>query len=334
MNILPMHRGLTNHSRPVTGFFLALLISAIFTRMLGAQSKDWPFSQQPLGTANPHASPSPTPFLASTPPPLATPLRQETWAQLSNTEISRLGTEALALRPQQWGHGETENFVVHYRNFGDALQVAREIEFDLWYVAKSLGAGKDKYARKSHVYAFGDEKEWQDFLEQTKRAAWVHSFAMQDDLFLNVHGTGNGFDSHTLAHETTHAVVSRIYGSRRWPLWLNEGFAEYMGDACHAARLHQQPGLNPSTLRAASMTTTELFALWRYPDDPAEVTELYDTSTKLVRYLFKKYPAELFPKFVDRLLDGAAPADALAEIYGAEFRDMSAFEKRFQTQIR
>ena len=44
------------------------------------------------------------------------------------------------------------------------------------------------------------------------------------------------------------------------------------------------------------MTTTELFAVWRYPDDPAEVTELDDTSTKLVRYLFKKYPAELFPK--------------------------------------
>ena len=201
MNFSPMRRGLTNHLLPVTGFFLALLISAIFIRML-SPSKDWPFSEQPFGTANPRASPSPTPSPASTPPPLATPLRQETWAQLSNTEISRLGTEALALRPQQWGHGETENFVVHYRNFGDALQVAREIEFDIWYVAKSLGAVKDKYARKSHVYAFGDEKEWQDFLKQTKRAAWVHSFAMQDDLFLNVHGTGNGFDSHMLAHET------------------------------------------------------------------------------------------------------------------------------------
>jgi len=55
--------------------------------------------------------------------------------------------------------------------------------------------------------------------------------AVHDDLFLNVHGTGKGFESHTLAHETTHAVVARIYRNRRWPVWLSEGFADYVADA-------------------------------------------------------------------------------------------------------
>ena len=49
---------------------------------------------------------------------------------------------------------------------------------------------------------------------------------MRDDLFLDVRAAQGGFDSQTLAHETTHAIVARIYGGRRWPLWLNEGFAE------------------------------------------------------------------------------------------------------------
>ena len=270
----------------------------------------------------------------STPPPYSAPLRQERFDQLPKTPISPSGSEALATRPQQWYHGETENFILHYRNFSDALEVARQIEFDLWYVANSLGAAKDKYAKKSHVYALGDEKEWKEFLQQTHRAPWVHSFALRDDLFLNIHGTGSGFDTQTLAHETTHAVVARIYRNQRWPLWLSEGFAEYMGDACIAARRQQSPDSNPRNLRSANLTLAQLFALTNYPEDFAEVTPLYETSAKFVRYLFQKYPATLFPKFVDRILSGAAPPDALIQIYGEEFRDMNAFEKRFQGPLR
>jgi hypothetical protein len=304
---------------------------------LFAQSKDWPFPERsPAGAFGP-ATPSPSPSLAlnSTPPPIGAPMRQEGWGQLSNREISYVGSEALAMNPRGWYHGETENFIIHYRNFSDALQIAREIEFDLWYVAKTLGAGKDQYARKSHVYVFQDDKEWQAFVKQAHhQEAWAHSFAVHDELFLNVHGTGQGFESHTLAHETTHAVVARIYGNRRWPLWLNEGFADYMADTCGAVRRGLQPGANPRNLPSATMTLTELIGVSRYPEDPVDVTPVYDTGTKFVRYLFTKYPAGLFPRFVDRLLAGAPAPLALVEVYGDEFRDLPAFDKRFQTSIR
>jgi hypothetical protein len=262
-------------------------------------------------------------------------MRQESWDQLSNRNISYIGSEALAMNPRGWYHGETEDFIIHYRNFSDALQIAREIEFDLWYVAKTLGARKEQYARKSHVYVFQDDKEWQVFVREAHhQAAWAHSFAVRDELFLNVHGTGQGFESHTLAHETTHAVVSRIYGNRRWPLWLSEGFADYMADACGAVRRGLPPGANPRNLPSATMTLTDLIGVSRYPEDAVDITLLYDTGTKFVRYLFTKYPAGLFPKFVDRLLDGAPAHAALVEVYGDEFRDLPAFDKRFQTSIR
>jgi len=262
-------------------------------------------------------------------------MRQKTWETLSNRDISNLGQEALGMNPRGWYHGETENFILHYRNFSDALQIAREIEFDLWYVARTLGATKEQYARKSHVYVFQDDKEWQIFVTQAhQRQAWAHSFAVHDELFLNVHGTGQGLESHTLAHETTHAVVARIYVSRRWPLWLSEGFADYMADACASVRRGLPPGANPRNLRAATLSVTELLAVSRYPEDPESISRLYDTGTKFVRYLFAKYPAELFPRFVDRLLDGIAAPLALAEVYGDEFRDLPKFDKRFQTSIR
>jgi hypothetical protein len=40
------------------------------------------------------------------------------------------------------------------------------------------------------------------------------SLALGDELFLNVREQTGAFDSETVAHETTHAVVARIYGRR------------------------------------------------------------------------------------------------------------------------
>lgn len=262
------------------------------------------------------------------------PLRQESWAQLPNHDLSRAGEEALSLRPQQWRHGETENFTIHYRTMGDALQVAREIEFDLWYVAQSLGAKKADYTRKSHVFIFADEKEWQKFVALHHAFPWAHSLAIRDELFLNVKASGGGFDSQALAHETTHAVVARIYGARRWPVWLSEGFAEYMGAASVAARHWHGPQSNQQQLPNAGMSIDALFATTQYPLNRAAVDSLYETSAKFVRYLFNRYPKELFPKFVDRLLDGEPAANALAEVYGGEFQNMAEFQKHFQNFTR
>jgi hypothetical protein len=313
---------------------LAILVATSGSTSVVAQTKDWPFpAQSPVGSPSRTTAPG-TPLANSTPPPFGATMRQESWNQLPNKEISYLGSQALAMNPRVWYHGETENFIIHYRTFSDALQIAREIEFDIWYVAKTLGATKEQYARKSHVYVFQDDKEWQVFVKEAHHPeTWAHSFAIHDELFLNIHGTGHGFESHTLAHETTHAVVARIYGNRRWPLWLNEGFADYMADACGAARRGLAPGAYPRNLQSA-MTVTELLSVSRYPEDIVSVTRLYDSGTKFVRYLFTKYPADLFPKFVDRLLDGVAAQVALTEIYGDEFRDLAAFDKRFQTSIR
>ena len=102
-----------------------------------------------------------------------------------------------------------------------------------------------------------------------------------------------------------------------------------MGDASVAARHSRSPRSNQRKLHFAQMTVAELTATARYPEDLDAIARLYDTSAKFVRYLFNKYPKELFPKFVDRVIEGEPAATALPEVYGNEFRDMAEFEKRF-----
>ncbi len=179
-------------------------------------------------------------------------------------------------------------------------------------------------------YVFQDEKEWLKFLAETGAPEWAHSFALRDDLFLDLEAAEGGFDSHTLAHETTHAVVARIYGERRWPLWLSEGFAEYMGDASVAARHSRSPRSSQRKFQFAEMPVAELLGAAGYPESPMEIARLYETSAKLVRYLFNRDPEELFPKLVGRILDGTSATEALVEVYGSEFSDLAEFEKRFR----
>jgi hypothetical protein len=296
-----------------------------------SRPNDWPFASTPASAAPIASPPAAT---AGTPPPHDVALQEKTWRELSNGEVHPIGQQALDIKPEQWKHGETENFIIHYRRLGDAHEVAREIEFDLWNVAQTLGAKPAQYQRKSHVFIFKDELEWKKFLAQTNDPTWSHSLAHGDELFLNVHEQSGVFDSHSLAHETTHAVVSRIYRGRHWPLWLNEGFAEYMGDASVAARHSQNVHRNQAPLSLAQMTIAELTAVQRYPAEKAQVDRLYETSAKFVRYLFNKYPKELFPQFVDRIIAGDPPPAALVATYGSDFADMALVERKFARFIR
>ncbi len=47
--------------------------------------------------------------------------------------------------------GEVPNFILHYRRITEAKRGALEVQFHLGYVAKVLGAGPERYTRKSHL---------------------------------------------------------------------------------------------------------------------------------------------------------------------------------------
>ncbi|HWB58549.1 MAG TPA: hypothetical protein VG733_03615 [Chthoniobacteraceae bacterium] len=308
----------------------AILLPAHFAAAQMPSPPPWPFASP---SPTPGAMPGTIPFTPPPEPRRDIPVTEKAWADLSNQEVGDYGQKALAIKPQDWKHAETDNFILHFRGITDARQVAREIEYDLWFVAKELGAAPAQYNRhKSHVFIFKDETEWDNFLAETREPLWAASFAMRDELFLNIRSNGNGapFDSHLLAHETTHAVVSRLYPFEHWPVWLNEGFAEYMGGACVAARNHEPVKNNQKNLAYADLGLDDLFAVKIYPTEQDKVDQLYQTSEKFVRYLMNDLPKERFRQYVTEVLKTNDGKQAFMTVYGDKFKDFDAFAKKFK----
>ena len=266
-------------------------------------------------------------------PSRQTPLIEKKWDQLSNQQVGDYGTVALAIKPEKWKHAETDNFIIHFRRVTEAHPAVREVEYNLWFVAKILGATRAEIARKSHVFVFEDENEWQTFITKVNAPVWFHSFARGDELFLNIRQSNGILDSHTLAHETTHAVVSRIYQVRhqgRWPIWLNEGFAEHMGSLSTAAHAHLPLSMKERFLQNATISLDELTQTTQYPEDLMKVSVFYQSSEKLVRFLMTQSPKERFTKFIDAILSGKTLQVAVAEIYGDQYKDFDSFKKKYQ----
>ena len=307
--------------------FAGILLSFGASAATRATEESWPFSPR---TSAPTGRPSPSPKPEE--PPRDTPLVEQKWETLSNKNLRKEGEAALAIDPGKWKHAETDHFVLHYRRVTEAQKVAREVEYDLWFIAKTLDAKKEQYQRKSHVFVFEDDEEWHVFLGKVQMPAWIASFAYGDELFLNVRKTQETgrFDSKTLAHETTHAVVARLYPDQRWPLWLAEGWAEYMGGASVAARKGQSVKRHQTQLRFAAMPLETMERLTSYPADEILVAQLYQTSEKLVRYLMAELPKERILRFIEAALAGKSLQTCVLEVYGDQFKDWADFRKKFE----
>jgi hypothetical protein len=258
-------------------------------------------------------------------------VEQKPFAELSNQDIDEDGRIALAIRPDAWLHGEITHYILHYRRITEALHLATEIDFHLLYVAKVLGAGPERFGPKSHVYIFEDAKDWKTFLEQTHTPPWAASFAHGTSLFLNVRDARTGiFDSQTLAHETTHAVVARLFPEQRWPLWLSEGFAEQMSGMSTSARMGQYNQRLLQHYHFANLPLAQLTTMTQYPADPQAVLQLYQSSEKLVRFMMTQLPPDRFPKFIDALVVQNQPMQAaVVQVYGDKFPDFAAFTKAY-----
>lgn len=327
--VIPPVRG--NFTHAARGAVL-LLCAASLLRPVPSPAQ-WPFPS-PSAAATPFQGfpDTSTPGDADDEGDQNVPLVGKPFDQLSNQALDPLGQMVLAIRPQAWKHAETDHFILHYRRVTEAEKVAREVEFDLAFVARALGATPEQYARKSHVFIFEDQKEWQSFLSQTPYPPWAASFARGDELFLSLRNTAPGtpsFDSHILAHETTHAVVARLYPGTRWPLWLNEGLAEYMGGASVAARMHQPVRGHEHTLNFAGMSLDQLQQIEVYPQDPVQVAQLYETSEKLIRFIMTELPRERFTQFINAVLSGQSLKDALMTVYGDKLASYEDFEKKY-----
>lgn len=250
------------------------------------------------------------------------------FAQLSQPDRNPLGAKALTLDAATWKHGETEHFIYHYQRSYVVTPVAVEAEFYFRVVARELGKPDLPWPQKAHIYIFEQAAAWEAFQTVGGLEPWTGGIQSAGSLFI-VRNPAYRLNDNTLGHEVAHLVLYRLYG-QNIPLWLNEGFAQYVSKNAHASYkrargYNSKPWSNGVAAQALFPLAT--LATMRYPAAD-RVETFYDESERLVRFL----AAADKPKFLE-LLDlmsrGQSLADALSRTNIAGFPNVSALEEKF-----
>ncbi len=260
-------------------------------------------------------------------------LKEVRFSDLSSTELNALGQAALALRRDDWKHAETENFILHFLDGPSARQVGVEAEFYFRVIAKDLDKTGVRAERKAKVFIF-DPGTWADFKRTLNLDPLTGGAHLNGELFLS--RTGEQTQGPTLGHEIAHLVLERFYGSRAVPLWLNEGYAEYISNVLYAAfyrarKYNARPRLPP--LQPEDFIPIEqLTGFTRYPVGDKAMIAFYIESQRLVAFL-QAGGKENFRAFLEAITKGSYFESALDAGYGGRFGTRHELEEKFKAEL-
>jgi hypothetical protein len=203
-----------------------------------------------------------TSALGQSPGPGLNALPEVEFTRLSQRDPNPLGVKALAIRPEQWKHGETDHFIYHFVDSFVATAVSVEAEFHYRVVAKELRREEPPGDVKSHIYIFQKPADWQQFQSAGKLEPWTGGIQSQGSLFI-VRDPSFKFSDNSLGHEIAHLIIHRYYPDGI-PTWLNEGFAQFVSKGAQASFLRarnynakplSQPILAANFIPLAMLTT-------------------------------------------------------------------------------
>ncbi len=257
-------------------------------------------------------------------------------AQLEEVELSRisqqdghpLAARALALHPAEWKHAEGEHFIYHYTRSHVANAVALEAEHGWRVIAQTLERDAPASPRKSHIYLFENPEDWVNFRVAGELEAWTGGIHSEGSLFL-LRDAATRFADNTLAHEVAHLVLFRYYG-HAIPLWLNEGFAQFVSKGAqasfHRARGRRAVPKSEAVDPTGYIPIAELLALTKAPGDRVDL--FYDEAERLVRFLAAEKPR--FLALLDALGRQETFDAAFPRVYAGVFNNRADFEEKFR----
>lgn len=257
-------------------------------------------------------------------------LPQVNFSALSQPDRNPLGAQALAIRPQEWKHGESEHFIYHFIHSYVATPISVEAEFHFRVIAQELGLETmPGGSAKSHIYIFENAQDWKLFQAQARLEPWTGGIHSRGSLFI-VRDPAYRFANNSLGHEIAHLILFRVY-QRPLPLWLEEGFAEYVSRVTRAsyqrARSYLARPRSESINGDRFMPLSELTTLADYPARE-QIDTFYVESERLVRFLVATNPAG-FRALLDAMARGEPFDTALSRNYAGRFVDVAALDKEF-----
>lgn len=258
-------------------------------------------------------------------------LKEVSLSELSSTSLNPLGRNALALNRDGWRHAESANFIYHFFDLATARQVASEAEFYFRVIAKDLGKEGQAVERKAHIFIL-PRVEWEQFKRGAQLDPWTGGLHSANELFIT--RDGERFQGSTLGHEVAHLVVERFFGGHI-PLWLNEGYAEYISGVLYAA-YYRARGF-ASKPRYAEIKPEEYIPLDRlvaftgYPPTERESVAFYVESRKLVTFLQQR-GKDAFRAFFEAMAKGSYFESAVDGAYGGRFVSRRELEEQFRAE--
>jgi hypothetical protein len=267
--------------------------------------------------------------LAQSPTPGLNALPEVEFSRLSQRDPNPLGAKALAIHPEQWKHGETEHFIYHFVDSFVATPISVEAEFHYRVVVKELQRESPAGDVKSHVYIFQKPADWEQFQSAGKLEPWTGGIQSQGSLFI-VRDPAYKLSSNALGHEIAHLILHRYYPDGI-PLWLNEGFAQYVSKGAQAS--YYRARNYSAKARSQKIPLEKLFPLatlatMSYPASD-QVETFYDESEKLVRFLVATDKAS-FLGFLDAMGRHQPLESAVFGSFSAKFLNVSALEDKFR----
>jgi len=259
-------------------------------------------------------------------------LKEVPFQSLSDHNLTPLGQAAMSIRPGDWKHAETTNFVYHFFRGFIAAPVSVEAEFYYRVISKDLEKDTTQWERKCHIFVFETDADWKEFQKKGALDPWTGGIHSQGSLFIQ-RNPELKFKGSTLGHEVTHLVIERFFGAGI-PLWLNEGYAEYSASRCYAtfnrARGYGARPTSRSVPAGLYVPVGQLAAMITYPQDVAQVHVFYDESERLVRFL-ESADKHGFGVFLDAMSRGNRFDTALNKGFAAKFISLDALDREFKT---
>jgi hypothetical protein len=247
------------------------------------------------------------------------------WQELSDKNVSGSGRAALQIHRDLWKHAETEHFVYHFRDEKEAETIYVHAEVYYRWIKDMFGINEDPWLVKCHVYIFENKVLWQEFNKQPgERLPGAEAYTNGTELFIYREPFYLA-PQRVLAHEITHIVMHRFLKGPL-PLFLNEGFAEFMS---YKAIAVQADG-NEYNFRTIAMIPPEnfipldeLIATKKYPETQESQNFFYHESELLARYLLLNHDPKKFYSLLEKTTSGISFERALEEIYATDLETLS-----------
>lgn len=158
-------------------------------------------------------------------------LVEKPWEQLSDRDINDKWAGELMDKPQFWRHGETPNFVVHFRGekgqkAGDSMlrfakEAGKTVEFYYAQAKLDFGLGRELQKGKNHLFLV-DPPDWSLFCQTHDLD--VGTASVNRERWLFVYAQGNV--TQDLAFPVATCVLYRSF-QNPIPIWIRAGIGEF-----------------------------------------------------------------------------------------------------------